>query len=126
MIFEESIIYLTKGLGWIGENFPDDPRLGRRLLIIGAVLCSVFVIPTRFAADWNFRHLLFLQFLCLIGGIPCLVFGVLVFFRRAVWWRQQKAGSGLTSLELSERNNSASSPVSKKDAGEYIFGDSQN
>jgi peptidoglycan/LPS O-acetylase OafA/YrhL len=115
---------LLKGAGWITENFPDDPRLGSRLLIIGAVLCLALIIPTGFAADGDFHWLLFLKFLCLICGIICLVLAGLVFFRRAVWWRQEKAASGLTSLDLSERNNSSPSRVSRKEADEYIFGDS--
>ena len=118
------IIHLIKGAAWLGENFPDDPRLARRLLIIGGILCLSFIVPTRFAADWDFHLLLFLEFLSLICGGICLLLGVLVFFRRAVWWRQEKAGSGFTNLDLSGRNNSAAARVSKKDAGQYIFGDS--
>lgn len=121
MFFEESIIYLIKGVAYVGENFPDDPRLARRLLVAGGLLLGA----NRYLAQSAWRDsTFFFQRLCVVAGIACGVLGLFVFFRRAVWWRQEKAGSGLTSLDLSERNNSTSSHVSKKDAGEYIFGDS--
>jgi hypothetical protein len=41
-----------------------------------------------------------LQVLSLIAGIICIVLGVFVFFRRAVWRNQEKRGSGLLSLDL--------------------------
>jgi len=47
-----------------------------------------------------------LQVLSLIAGITCIVLGLFVFFRRAVWRNQEKRGSGLLSLDLNRpRNN---------------------
>ena len=49
-----------------------------------------------------------LQVLSLIVAIICIVLGLLVFFRRAVWGNQEKRGSGLLSLDLNRpRNNLA-------------------
>jgi hypothetical protein len=121
MIFEESIIYLIKSVAWIGENFPDNPHLARRLLMAGGLLLSA----SWYLAESSWRDSTFsFRRLCLIAGIGCGFLGLFVFFRRAVWWRQEKTGSGLTSLDLSGRNNPAGSRVSTKEASEYIFGDS--
>ena len=55
---------------------------------------------------------LILPVLSLIAGMICIVLGVFVFFRRAVWRNQEKRGSGLLSLDLSgPRNNLAADYV---------------
>jgi len=35
-------IELLRGLAWLGENFPDNPRLGRKLLFGGGILLCAF------------------------------------------------------------------------------------
>lgn len=114
-MLDQLIIHSLKGAAWVAENFPDDPRLGRRLLAAGGALIGLHVYLSH--PPWRDSTVL-LQNLCLVAGIICGILGLFVFFRRAVWRRQEKAGSGLTSLDLSERNNSAAARVSKEEVGE--------
>jgi hypothetical protein len=81
------------------ENFPDDPRLGRKLLLVGAGLLGVFWFLAH-SSQWMDSTFPF-QVLALFAGIVCIVLGLFVFFRRAVWRNQETQGSGLLSLELS-------------------------
>jgi len=39
------------------------------------------------------------------AGIICIVLGLFVFFRRAVWRNQEKRGAGLLSLDLNRPRN---------------------
>jgi hypothetical protein len=82
------------------ENFPDDPRLGRKLLLVGAGLLGVFWFLAH-SSQWM-DSTFPLQILALFAGIVCMVLGLFVFFRRAVWRNQERQGSGLLSLELSQ------------------------
>jgi len=42
MFSAEILIHLGRGIAWVAENFPDDPRLGKRLLLLGAALIGAF------------------------------------------------------------------------------------
>ena len=98
MFSAEILIHLGRGIAWVAENFPDDPRLGKRLLLVGAALIGAFW----FLDHWHqwMDSTSILQVLSLIAGITCIVLGLFVFFRRAVWRNQEKRGSGLLSLVL--------------------------
>ena len=110
--FTDSVLdQIINSYRWVNK-VPDDPRVARRLVIAGSILCLAFIIPINFRADWNLPFALLLEFLCLIAGIPCLLLGGFVFFRRAVWARQQRVGSGLVDLGLGVRNNPAPANVS--------------
>ncbi|HYL83558.1 MAG TPA: hypothetical protein VE263_04935 [Candidatus Angelobacter sp.] len=89
---------LLKGLAYVAENFPDNPRLGRKLLFAGAVLVSTILAPTS-SPEWG-DLVLILQVLCVIAGGVCLLLGAFVFFRRWVWRRQDKRTPVVTSLNL--------------------------
>jgi hypothetical protein len=106
MFSAEVLIHLGRGIAWVAENFPDDPRLGKRLLFVGAALIGAFWFLA-LSPQWMDSTVI-LQVLSLIAGIICIVLGFFVFFRRAVWRNQEKRGSGLLSLDLKRpRNNSA-------------------
>jgi hypothetical protein len=69
---------------------------------------------------------LILRYLAPISGVVCAILGWYGFFRRAVWWRQEKAGSGLVSLDLTPQgNNSRDSSVSTNidPPEEFVFDD---
>ena len=97
-MLEHAIFQLIKGLAWLGENFPDNPRLGRRLLLFGSLLTAVFFLtyPSQDEDD----PLLGLMILSLVIGIVLLVLGAFIFFRRWVWRRQDKRSPVITTLLL--------------------------
>lgn len=97
-LFIELLKAILKGLAWLGENFPDDPRLGRKLLLVAGVLISTVLAPTT-SPEWG-DFVLVLQLLCVIAGGICLILGSFVFFRRWVWRRQDKRAPVITTLLL--------------------------
>ena len=90
-------IELLKGLAWLGENFPDNPRLGRGLLLVGGLLLCTFFVPvgTEESADL----ILVLKGLSVIAGSVCVILGAFIFFRRWVWGRQDKRPPTITTLK---------------------------
>jgi len=106
MFSAEILVHLGRGIAWVAENFPDDPRLGKRLLLVGAALSGAFWFLA-LSTQWMDSTFI-LQILSRIAGIICIVLGLFVCFRRAVWRNQEKRGSGLLSLDLNRpRNNLA-------------------
>jgi hypothetical protein len=97
-MIERLITEGLKGLAWLGENFPDNPRLGRRLLLGGTILVSSVFLPEN-PQDPDDPFLVVKVF-CIIAGTVCLVLGTFVFFRRWVWRRQEKRAPVITSLKL--------------------------
>ena len=92
------VIEILKDLAELAENFPDNPRLGRKLLLGGgALLCTIFVPDT--SPSWGVL-ILILKSLCVISGAVCMVLGTFVFFRRWVWRRQEKRPPIITTLRL--------------------------
>jgi hypothetical protein len=92
------IIEILRGLAKLAENFPDNPRLGRKLLLGGGLLfCALFVPDT--SPEWG-DLILVLKFLSAITGGVCMVLGTFVFFRRWVWRRQEKRPPVITTLRL--------------------------
>ena len=63
-----------------------------------------------------------LQVLSLFAGIVCMVLGLFVFFRRAVWRNQERQGSGLLSLELSQPRNKSTEFCVDDDVSEFCVG----
>jgi len=94
------IIHALRGLAWVGEHFPDDPRLANKLLAGGSSLFLTLLIPTT-SADW-YLLVIVLQVLSAIAGSICLLLGVFVYFRRAVWAWQDKRGSGIVEMKLQD------------------------
>ena len=88
---------VLKGLAYVAENLPDNPRLGRRLLFWGSVLIATLFVP-RPTPEW--KDLILLQVPCALAGIVCWILGVFLFFRRWVWRRQEKRAPVVTSLNL--------------------------
>ncbi len=106
MFSAEILIHLGRGIAWVAENFPDDPRLGNRLLLVGAALIGAFWFLAH-SPQWMDSTFI-LQVLSLIAGIICMVLGLFVFFRRAFWRNQEKTWCSLLSLDLNgPRNNLA-------------------
>lgn len=97
-LFLELLKAILKGLAWLGENFPDDPRLGRKLLLVAGVLTPTVLAPTT-SPEWG-DFVLVLQLLCVIAGGICLILGSFVFFRRWVWRRQDERTPVITTLLL--------------------------
>ena len=97
-LFLELLKAILKGLAWLGENFPDNPRLGRKLLLVGGALVSTIFVPNTSPELGDL--ILLLQILCVIAGGPCLILGSFVFFRRWVWRRQDKRAPVIMSLGL--------------------------
>jgi hypothetical protein len=92
------ILHLLRALAALAENFPDNPRLGRKLLIGGGLLlCAAFVPDT--SQEWG-DLILVLKYLIAITGGVCVVLGAFVFFRRWVWRRQESRPPIITSLRL--------------------------
>ena len=89
---------ILEGLAWLGENFPDNPCLARKLLLSGGVLLSTVFIPNTSPELGDL--ILLLQVLCVIAGGPCLILGSFVFFRRWVWRRQDQRRPVIISLVL--------------------------
>jgi hypothetical protein len=96
--FYELLKLLLKGLAYLAENFPDNPRLGRKLLLVGGALFSAVFAPTT-SPEWG-GLVAVLQLLCTIAGGVCLLLGTFVFFRRWVWRRQEKRTPVVMSLNL--------------------------
>jgi hypothetical protein len=116
------IMSVLRGLAWLAENFPDDPRIAKRLLLIAALLIAAFFLS--YNPPGYEDLILILRYLALISGAVCATLGSYVFFRRAVWWRQDKAGSGLVSLDLTPKgNNSCRSSVFPDDKPEVFLSD---
>ena len=97
-MYEHLIYDLLKHLGPLVDNFPDDPRLGRKLLLVGGVLVSTIFVPST-SPEWSV-FVLILKSLCVIAGGVCSLFGAFVFFRRWVWRRQDKRVPVIRSLNL--------------------------
>jgi hypothetical protein len=91
-------IELVKRLAWIGENFPDDPRLGRKLLLGGGLLLSSIFLPEN-SPEWG-DAILIAKSLCVIAGAVCIILGAFVFFRRWVWRRQDNRPPVIITLRL--------------------------
>ncbi len=92
------ILHILRALAVLAENFPDNPRLGRRLLLGGGLLlCALFVPGT--SPEWG-DLILVLQYLSAITGAVCVILGAFVFFRRWVWRRQENRPPIINSLRL--------------------------
>jgi len=92
------ILHILRALAVLAENFPDNPRLGRRLLLGGGLLlCALFVPDT--SPEWG-DLILVLKYLSALTGGVCVVLGTFVFFRRWVWRRQENRPPIITSLRL--------------------------
>jgi hypothetical protein len=89
-------IELLKGLAWLGENFPDNPPPGRRLLLGGGILLCGFFVREK-PEDWA-DAILITKSLCVITGGVCIILGSFVFFRRWVWRRQDSRPPTITTL----------------------------
>jgi hypothetical protein len=92
------IIELLKGLAWIGENFPDNPRLGRNLLFVGGALVGIFFLPEG-SSEWM-DAIVIAKVLSVIAGGVCIILGIFIFFRRWVWRRQDNRPPIITTLRL--------------------------
>jgi hypothetical protein len=115
----EILIHLGRGIAWVAENFPDDPRLGKRLLLVGAALTGAFWFLAH-SPQWMDSTFI-LQVLSLIAGIISIVLGLFVFFRRAVWRNQEKRGSGLLSLDLNRPRNNLAPDYVLEDESTNVF-----
>jgi hypothetical protein len=92
------VIEILRGLAELAENFPDNPRLGGRLLFGGGLLlCAIFVPDS--SPVWG-DLILVLKYLSAITGGVCVVLGAFIFFRRWVWRRQENRPPIITSLRL--------------------------
>ena len=89
---------LLKGLAYVAENFPDNPRLAWTLLAIGSAMIACAFIPIT-SPDLA-EPLQPLQVLGAIAGGVCLLLGTYVFFRRWVWNRQDRRTPVVNSLNL--------------------------
>jgi hypothetical protein len=83
------ILHLLRALAALAENFPDDPRLGRGLLIGGGLLLCALFVPGISPELGDL--ILVLKYLSATTGGVCVVLGTFVFFRRWIWRRQEIA-----------------------------------
>ena len=88
---------LLKGLAYVAENFPDNPRLAWKLILGGGALIATILVPT-ISPELNDVALVAVP--CAIAGCVCVLLGAFVFFRRWVWKRQDKRPPVVTSLNL--------------------------
>jgi len=56
-----------------------------------------------------------------IAGIICIVLGLFVFFRRAVWRNQEKRGSALLGLDLNRPRNNLAPDYVLEDESTDVF-----
>lgn len=90
------VLYILKLLAWVGENFPDSPRIGWWCLGSGTVLVSAMFVPDRVL---GYDELLSgLRYTVSIAGVVCILLGLFVFFRRAVWRLQDRRAKRTISL----------------------------
>ena len=94
--FLELMKLLWKGLGYLVENCPDNPRLGWKLVFCGALMAGIFV-PT---ISPQLADFVFLAVPGFFAGCICLLLGAFVFFRRWVWRWQDHRAPVITSLNL--------------------------
>jgi hypothetical protein len=97
-MFVHLILEILRGLAKLAENLPDNPRLGRKLLLGGGLLLGTIFVPDT-SPEWG-DLILVLKFLSAITGGLCTVLGAFVFFRRWVWRRQENRPPIITSLRL--------------------------
>ncbi len=90
------LIHLIKLLVWAGEHMPDDPRVGWKCIGSGSVLAAVVFLPQRFTEEQP--GLFAMQVISVVAGTVLLLFGLFVFFRRAVWKLQDKRAKRTISL----------------------------
>ena len=98
MVGYHLIIELLRGLAKLADTFPDNPRLGRRLLLLGGFLFSAILIHDS-STDVDDAFFV-LKYLSVISGGVSVILGSFVFFRRWVWKRQDNRPPVITSLRL--------------------------
>ena len=97
-MLEHVVFEILKLLAPVLEDFPDNPRLGRKLLLGGSILICTIVTPTK-SPEWG-ETIFILKALCVITGVICVLLGAFVFLRRWVWGRQERRAPVITSLRL--------------------------
>ncbi len=93
---EHLILHVLKLLVWVGDSFPDSPRIGWWCLGSGTVLVSAVFVPDR-VLEHN-EVLSNLRYIVLIAGVVSTLLGLFVFFRRAVWRLQDRRAKRTISL----------------------------
>src|SRR5260370_2197647 len=92
------ILHILRALAVLAENFPDNPRLGRRLLLGGGLLlCALFVPDT--SPEWV-DLILILKYLSAITRRVSVVFAPFVFSRPSVWIRHDNRPPIINSSRL--------------------------
>ena len=90
------ILYLLELLAWVGDSFPHSPRIGWWCLGSGTVLMSAVFVPDQ--ALGHDELLGDLRYTVSIAGLVCILLGLFVFFRRAVWRMQDRRAKRTISL----------------------------
>jgi hypothetical protein len=88
---------VLKGLAYVAENFPDNPRLTWKLILSGCALIGIMFVPT---ISPELNDLFLVAFPCAIAGCICILLGIFVCLRRWVWRRQDRRAPVVTSLNL--------------------------
>ena len=91
-----AIIHLIRLLAWAAENIPDDPQLGWKFVAGGGLLAGLMFLPQRYTE--NQPTLYTIQIVSIVAGCVLCVFGLFVFFRRAVWRLQDRREKRTISL----------------------------
>jgi len=108
MFSAETLIHVGRGIAWAPKTSPTIRDSGIGCYWSEPPSLAHFGSSSLAPMDST----LILLVLSLIAGIICIVLGVSVFFRRAVWRNQEKRGSDLLSLDLNgPRNNLAADYV---------------
>ena len=89
---------LLKLLLWVEDKLPDDPGLGLKLLLAGAILFLPLPVPGHFA-KWGFGGDVLLLNATIAGGV-CSTLGSYILFRHGIWKWQDRRASRTISLRL--------------------------
>src|SRR5271156_6262514 len=95
MIGHFLVEWTPKLLKWIEENLPDNPRLGRKVFLVGCAILAATLVPGILSRGIFGDAIIFCG---LSLGFTCMILGGYILFRRGIWNWQDKRPPRITSL----------------------------